>query len=202
MQLSKLISIVLHPIFMPLVALHLSLVSLPSIAFLTSEDLNYIYGIVICCTIILPLLSIFFLIKKGRVNSLEMSHHKERSIPLFITVIWMFLGFYMLNHTLIYAPLLKAELFGAILIILFAGIISKFWKISLHLLAIGGVVGGFIALELIEGGVVHFILIFLLLSGILGVARIKQKAHTQTQVYVGFLLGLSVELITLLILHQ
>ena len=195
MQLSKIISIILHPIFMPLLALYLTLETLPSEAFA-------IYGIVICCTIILPLLSIFFLMRKGRVSSLEMSNHKERSLPLFITVLWMSLGFYMLNHTLIYPYLLKVELFGAILIIIFAAIISKFWKISLHLLAIGGVVGVFIALKLMGGGILYVLLIFILLSGVLGVARVKQKAHNHTQVYVGFLLGVSVELITLLILHQ
>ena len=199
MQLSKFISIVLHPIFMPLLALHLTLKALPSIVFTISQYLNYIYGIVICCTIILPLLSIFFLIKKGRVSSLEMSNHKERSLPLFGTVIWMSLGFFMLNNTLFYAPILKAEIIGAILIILFAAIISKFWKISLHLLGIGGVVGVFIALQLMEGGVLHLLLIFILLSGILGVARMAQKAHNHTQIYVGFLLGVSVELITLLL---
>ena len=113
----------------------------------------------------------------------------------------MSLGFYILNHTLIFPYLLKAELFGAILIIIFAAIISKFWKISLHLLGIGGVVGIFIALQLMKGGVLHVLLIFLLLSGILGAARIKQKAHNQTQVYAGFLLGMSVELITLLLYY-
>ena len=198
MQLSKLISIILHPIFMPLVALRLTLYPLRSIA-LTGQYLNYIYGIVICCTIILPLLSIFFLIKKGMVSSLEMSNHKERSLPLFITVLWMSLGFYMLRNILGYAPILKAEIIGAILIVLFAAIISKFWKISLHLLAMGGVVGIFIALQLIEGGVMYLLLFFILLSGILGIARIAQKAHNHTQVYVGFLLGVSVELITLLL---
>ena len=184
---------------MPLLALHLTLKALPSVAFAISQYLNYIYGIVICCTIILPLLSIFFLMRKGRVGSLEISNHKERSLPLFITALWMSLGFFMLNNILFYAPILKAEIIGAILIILFAVIISKFWKISLHLLAIGGVVGVFIALQLITGGVLYLLLIFILLSGILGVARIKQKAHNHTQVYVGFLLGMSVELITLLL---
>ena len=199
MQLSKFISIVLHPIFMPLLALYLTLKALPSIAFAISQSLNYIYSIIICCTIILPLLSVFFLIKTGRVSSLEISNHKERSLSLFITVIWMSLGFFVLNNILFYAPILKAEIIGAILIILFAAIISKFWKISLHLLAIGGVVGIFIALQLIEGGVMYLLLIFIFLSGILGVARIAQKAHNHTQVYVGFLLGMSVELIALLL---
>lgn len=199
MQLSKFISIILHPIFMPLLVLYLTLASLPSIAGSTSQDLNYIYGIVICCTNILPLLSIFFLIKKERVSSLEISNHKERSLPLFITVIWMSVGFYMLNSVLFYATILKAELIGAILIILMAAIISKFWKISLHLLGIGGAVGVFIALQIIQGGVLYLLLLFILFSGILGVARIDQKAHNHAQVYVGFLLGVCIELATLLI---
>ena len=114
----------------------------------------------------------------------------------------MSLGFYMLRNILGYAPILKAEIIGAILIVLFAAIISKFWKISLHLLAIGGVVGVFIALQIIQGRVLHLLLIFILLSVTLGVARIKQKAHNHTQVYMGFLLGMSIEVITLLILHQ
>ena len=198
MQLSKFISIVLHPVFMPLLALHLTLGALHSIREI-SQYLNYIYGIVICCTIILPLMSIFFLITRGRVSSLEMSNHNERSLPLFITVIWMSLGFYMLNSVLFYATILKAELIGAILIILIAAIISKFWKISLHLLGIGGVVGVFIALQIIQGGVLYLLLLFILFSGILGVARIDQKAHNHAQVYVGFLLGVCIELATLLI---
>ena len=146
----------------------------------------------------MPLLSVFFLINNRRVSSLEMKNHKERPLPLFIAAFWMSLGVYMLSPALIYAPLLKAELLGAILIILFAAIISKFWKISLHLLGIGGVVGVFIALQLMGGGVLHLLLIFILLSGILGVARMAQKAHNHTQIYVGFLLGMSVELISLL----
>ena len=199
MQLSKFISIVLHPIFMPLLALYLTLKSIPSIAFAISQYLNYTYGIVICCTILFPLVTLFFLIKSGKVSSLEMSNHKERSLPLFRTVGWMLLGLYMLNNILFYAPIIKAEIIGAILIMLIAAGISKFWKISLHLLGIGGVVGVFIALQIINGGVLYLLLIFILLSGILGVARIDQKAHNHAQVYAGFLLGVCIELATLLI---
>ena len=69
----------------------------------------------------------------------------------------------------------------------------------MHLLGIGGVVGVFIALQIMHGDFLYLLLLFILLSGLLGVARIKQKAHNYTQVYAGFLVGLSVELITLLV---
>jgi len=199
MKLTQLISIILHPMFMPLLVLHLTLLVLPSLAFTLSHNLLLIYGILVFSTIILPLASIFWLTRKGEVSSLEMSNHKERSVPLFKTVIWMSVGYYLLQNLLFYTPILKAELLGAIIIILIAAIVSKFWKISLHLLGIGGVVGVFIALQIIQGDFLYLLLLFILLSGLLGVARIKQKAHNYAQVYAGFLVGLSVELITLLV---
>ena len=199
MKLTQLISVILHPMFMPILALHLTLLVLPSIAFTLSQNLLLIYGILIFSTMVLPLISIFWLMQKGKVSSLEMSNHKERSLPLFKTVIWMSFGYYLLQNLLFYTPILKAELLGAILIILLAAIISKFWKISLHLLGIGGVVGVFIALQIMHGDFLYLLLLFILLSGLLGVARIKQKAHNYAQVYAGFLVGLSVELITLLV---
>jgi len=199
MKLTQLISILLHPMFMPLLALHLTLLVLPSIAFTLSQNLLLIYGILVFSTMVLPLVSIYWLLRKGKVSSLEMSNHKERSLPLFKTVIWMSFGYYLLQNLLFYAPILKAELLGAIIIILIAAMVSKFWKISLHLLGIGGVVGVFIALQIMHGGFLYLLLFFILFSGLLGVARIKQKAHNHAQVYVGFLVGLSVELITLLV---
>ena len=182
---------------MPLLALHLTLLNIPSFSLTINQ--NLIYGILISNSIIFPLVSIFWLIRKGKVSSLEMSNHKERSLPLIKTVIWMSFGYYLLQKNLLYTPILKAELLGAIIIILTASIVSKYWKISLHLLGIGGVVGVFIALQIMHGDFLNILILFILLSGLLGVARIKQKAHNYAQVYSGFLVGLSIELITLLV---
>jgi hypothetical protein len=199
MKLTQLISIIFHPMFMPLLAVHLTLLFLPSLAFHISQDLILIYGILIFSTIVLPLVSILWLMRKRKISSLEISNNKERSLPLFKAVIWMSIGYYLLQNLLFYTPILKAELLGAILIILLAAIISKYWKISLHLLGIGGVVGIFIALQIIHGNFLYLLILFILLSGLLGVVRIEQKAHNYAQVYAGFLVGLSVELITLLV---
>jgi len=199
MKLTQLISILLHPMFMPLLALHLTLLVLPSLAFTLSHNLVLIYGILVFSTMVLPLASIFWLMRKGKVSSLEMSNHKERPLPLFKAVIWMSFGYYLLQNLLFYTPILKAELLGAIIIILIAAIVSKYWKISLHLMGIGGVVGVFIALQIMHGDFLYLLLFFILLSGLLGVARIKQKAHNYAQVYAGFLVGVSVELVTLLV---
>ena len=195
MQISKLISLILHPIFMPLLALYLTLTILPGLEFTISHNLKLIYFIVIISTIVLPLISILILITIGRLSSVEMMHHKERVLPLFNTSIWMLFGYFFLQNILLYAPLLMAEFLGAIIIISFASILSNFWKISLHMLGIGGILGVFIAIQILYENINTLIIIFIFLSGILAYSRLNEKAHNKPQVYVGFLVGLLIELI-------
>lgn len=199
MRLSKLISIILHPIFMPILALYLSLRQVPSIGFAITNYQNYIYLVLIFSTVILPLISIFFLIKSGKVSSLEMSNHKERSVPLFRTALWMGLGYYTIENILVFSPIIKAELIGAISIILIASIISKYWKVSLHMLGIGGLFGILISLNILFGGMEEIMVLTLLLAGVLGISRINEKAHSYMQIYVGFIVGASVEVIVILL---
>ena len=195
MRISKLISLILHPIFMPLLALYLSLTILPELEFTISHNLKLIYFIIIISTIVLPLISVLILIKIGRLSSLEMMRHKERVLPLFNTAIWMLFGYFLLQNILLYTPLLMAEFLGAIVIISLASILSNFWKISLHMLGIGGILGVFIAIQILYKNTTSLILIFVLLSGILASARLNENAHNKSQVYVGFLVGLLIELI-------
>ena len=180
---------------MPLLALYLSLAVLPELEFTISHNLKLIYFIVLISTIVLPLISILILVKIGRISSLEMLHHKERALPLFNMTIWMLFGYLFLQNILLYTPLLMAEFLGAIIIISLASILSNFWKISLHMLGIGGILGVVIAIQILYKNTNTLIIIFVLLSGILASARLNEKAHNKSQVYVGFLVGLLIELI-------
>jgi hypothetical protein len=76
--------------------------------------------------------------------------------------------------------------------ILGAAIITFFWKISVHSLGIGGIVGILLIISSMvpESPVNYLLLAAILISGIVLSARLKLQAHTQAQVYVGFLLGL------------
>ena len=198
MRFSKIISIILHPIFMPIITLYLSLELIHSIGFAITNSQSFIYLIFLFSTIILPLMSIMFLIKKNQISSLEMEDYKQRSIPLFISAIWMCYGYYKLKGILILAPILKTELMGAIIIIFIAALISKFWKISLHMLGIGGAVGALFSLNILFGGLLQVLIISVFLSGILGVARLNEKAHNHAQIYTGFLLGFLIEATSIL----
>jgi len=193
MRLSKLISILLHPIFMPIVVVYLSLNLVPNIGFAINNYLNFVFIILFLSTILLPLTSIFFLLKNGVISSFEINNHKERSLPIFITIIWMVYGYYKISSILLFAPILKSEFLGAIIILSLASIISRFWKISLHMLGVGGLVGVLFGLNFLFGGLFQWIIIAIVFSGIVATARLIEGAHTQGQVYAGFFIGLIIE---------
>ena len=198
MRVFKITSLILHPIFMPIITLYLTLKLIPNIGAGIINYFNLIYLIILLCTIILPLICVFFLIKKKLVSSLEMRDYKERSLPLFITAIWMGYGYYKLSDILSLAPILKSELVAAISIVLIASFISRYWKISLHMLGSGGVVGTIFSLNILYGGLLYEIMLSIFFSAFLGVARINENAHNHTQVYMGFLVGFLIESVAIL----
>lgn len=63
-------------------------------------------------------------------------------------------------------------------------------KLSAHLSALGGMVGALVMISLkLHTDFLSLICVILVLSGIVGMARMKMKAHSETEVYLGFLLG-------------
>ena len=198
MRISKAISIILHPIFMPLSAFYLILKLVPNIVFAITNYLGFILIVLILSTIIMPLLSSIFFMKKKVIKSVEMISHEERVAPLLSTAVWMGYGYYKISDILSYAPILESEFISMIIIIVVGCIISKYWKISLHMLAIGGVVGVIFSLNVIFGGITKILIISFLLAGVLAVARINEKAHSHAQIYAGFIIGFIIETIGIL----
>ena len=121
-----------------------------------------------------------------------MENRAERKAPLFIAIIsyYILLQFFHQMNTYV---LFNKLLIGALLILILALFISKFWKISLHMLGIGGVTGAFLALHYLFGGNLYLVLLLLCCSGVVAYARINENAHTLNQAYAGFLVGVFIE---------
>ena len=199
MAIARLISIILHPIFIPVISFYLSIKMVPDLNFTIANYQNYILLILIICTIMLPVLCMLFLIKFDVISSLEMTKNQERPIPLLLTGGFLILSLKLTEKLLIFTPVLKKELVGAIIIILLASIISKFWKISLHMLGVGGLIGVLVSLQYLYGGLSSMIIYFMLIAGITAMARIYLKAHNHSQIYVGFIVGFIIECVIILL---
>ena len=199
MAISRLISIILHPIFIPVISFYLSIKMVPDLDFTIANYQNYILLILIICTIMLPALCMLFLIKFDVISSLEMTKNQERPFPLLLTGGFLILSLKLTEKLLAFTPVLKKELVGAIIIILLASIISKFWKISLHMLGVGGLIGVLVSLQYLYGGLSSMIIYFMLIAGITAMARIYLKAHNHSQIYVGFIVGFIIECVIILL---
>ena len=188
MFLAKLLSRLLHPIFIPTITLSIISIKFVNIIILSNQLDIIIIGVMIF-TLLFPLLSILYLLYTDRIKSLQIEERKERILPLTITIIWMLIGYYFLANILDYAPIIKTIYLGMIATLFTTLLITKYWKISLHMAAIGGCLGVFLAIQSIFGGVINYVILILMLSGLLGYSRAILKAHNMQQIYSGFCLG-------------
>lgn len=189
MKISRFLSYILHPIFMPLLALYIILNYIDFFNILFFSYTKPLYVIVSLFTLVFPLISILISLKFNTISSLEMSTKEERNTPLFYTIIIMIIGFSLFKTISQLSPYLTSVYLSSIIILVIAFLITKKWKISLHMLGIGGATGSFIALNIVFGGLYYWIILFLFLSGLLAFSRLALNAHTKDQVYTGFFLG-------------
>ncbi len=175
---------------MPLLTLLILFNSNTFIAFSIADEMKtFIYFLFIAFTVVLPTMIFLWLIKRGIISSLDMPEASERKIPFLISIILYFALYYLLRK-LALPELVYLLLLGTILSIVVCFFITIIWKISIHMIAVGGVIGSLLALSIRLGA--DFILpiyIVILLAGFVGYARLKLYAHTPAQVYSGFLLG-------------
>lgn len=195
-RLASLISKILHPIFMPLIGVAL-LFTLPTfIGFMTHEKLKIVIVFYVTInTLILPLLFSLILKWKGIINSLQMDTVEERRWPYLFSIL-MFLVCIWLFKEVNVNPLLINFLLGAAVSIFILLITSYFhFKMSAHLLGIGGLVGVISVVAIKDYiDISTPLIILILLSGILGTARLQLKAHKPIEIYSGFLVGFLVQL--------
>lgn len=184
-RLSKFVSVFLHPLLMPLYAMFVMLFATQEGAFLNNRAVLFLIGIIFFFTCFFPLVYIGLLWKIGFVNSFAIQNRKQRVTPLIFGGFMSYICYIVLTQIRGLNSLFSEMFFALSLFLILLATITLFWKISLHMAAIGGL------LTIIFAFTDSFGLFFatLLLAGLLGTARLHLRAHNSVQVYVGFTLG-------------
>jgi len=184
----QLISVILHPLTLPLFGTIL-LLNIGVFGELPMSYRLYVEGIVGLNMGLFPALGIFLLMKSGHISDLDVSKRTERIFPYLIVLISSAAGCYLLYR--VQMPWWIIKLFiGSILSTILAFFITLKWKISAHTMAFGCVMGSALLICLQEAINPLFILsIMFLLAGVQASSRLYLKAHTMGQVCCGFLLG-------------
>jgi hypothetical protein len=192
-KLAKIFSVVFQPLLVPTLSL-LILFNLNNyIALIIPVSARQlILGMVFITTFVLPALMVLILYKRGIVKSFQMNEREERIIPLFITGVFYFLAYHMIRQ-LQMDDVYQRIFLGSAFLVLIALVVSLIWKISMHMIGMGGMLGAFIGVsQVLHIDMMLLIVALVIACGLTGFARLKLKAHTPLQVYVGFLTGLGI----------
>jgi len=202
--LSNTLSLLLYPLLIPTYGMSLYMASmsiqLPElpVAYIRLS----IFGTFIA-TAIIPILFIFLLRKLGIISSLKIENHKERTVPYIYTTVCFGFWCYFVSQTLQMPVVWLVIAIASTCALFFVSIINYWWKISAHLTALGGFLGGICSLSLYYSILpITLIICILIISLLLMYARIYLKAHTSAQVVCGYLLGFICTFVPNLIIYH
>lgn len=199
-KIAKTVSVLFHPLLFPsyFTLIIFDLNNYISLLIPTGAKL-VIFLVIFVTTFIFPAIFILIIKQKGLINSLQMETREERVYPFAIAGIFNFSAFYMIKQIQVpeeyYLFLLGT---GALILVCLA--INFYTKISAHLAGAGGLTGALIGISLrMNIDLIMLITIVILCSGLIGFARLKLNAHKPFQIYSGFICGMIVMVIFLLI---
>lgn len=194
------VSWLLHPFAVPLYVLAVMLFADSYLSHLTGEVKTYLVWVVVLYAAVIPALSIGFLRTLGFLDDLSISTRRSRLLPLAIGIVCYMLCAITVSR-LASAGAVRQFVLAAACCEAFALAVTPFWKVSLHLTAMGGVTAMFYLLNIAGMGHLFWALIAsVLCSGLLASARLQLGAHTPLQVAVGFVGGFAVSTLAILYL--
>ncbi len=199
-RLSRALSWMLHPFVVPLYVIGFMLLTDGFLSRLPVSVKSYLAWVVMLYAAIVPMLSIAFMRGLGLIKNLGLHSQRSRLLPLLVGVISYLLCALTLSDVVV-AGLVRKFVLAAACCEALALVVTPFWKISLHLICMGGVTAMLMLLS-VAGAGQHFwaLVATILLSGALASARLHLGAHNPWQVAAGYFGGLTVAIIAMIYL--
>ncbi len=195
-NLAIFVSYLFHPLFLPLYISGLFF-RLNSVKYAAKLELFY-QTILIVGACVLPLITLLIFRMTKAVSSIHLTNASERKWPFVLFA----LSFYGTKILLAQLPIrgpIEACLVAAALALIICSLLVYHSKISIHSLGAGGLTA-FMVWMYLNYHVSSLLWIFLtiLISGLIGFSRLQLKAHSPSEIYLGWALGFGVFLFSLL----
>ncbi len=189
-RFAQFLSIVLHPVLMPTYALVIIFQLNTYISYTTPpQEKIAVYLVIVFNTLIMPVVISYLLVSRGYIKSFEMQKRQERIIPFICNVVFMAVAYFMLRKLALPA-IFYLLLLGAAASVTVAIFINLKWKISIHMIGIGGISGALFGMSTFLSVDLRIpFLISLFVAGALGTARLSRNAHHPLEIYSGFFVG-------------
>ena len=196
---ARLVSYLFHPLLMPTLGLLLILNSGTYISLLDPAVKRAILFVMALGTLIFPLLLIPVLYYRNLIASLQDATREERLMPqMIILILYVITLVYFIRLPV--SKLIQAYILSATILLFLVLLISLKFKICSHMTALGGITGLILSLILLfETPLQGVLMISFIAAGITGTARLSLGIQRPVEIYSGYLLGVAVVMITLLV---
>jgi membrane-associated phospholipid phosphatase len=203
--LAKVLSYIFHPLLLATYLFGLLTLTLPAgMDPLRAEGhWNFVF-LIFCVTFLLPAFNILLFKFFGTIRSVTLEDRRERVVPFaFIAILYAAVTYLFYSRTRIGLSdnLLKFLIIIDVLVLL-ATIITVFYKISVHSMAIWAFIGILLPLNKVseEGTLFYPTLASIVVAGLVMAARLQLHAHTPREVMIGAMTGLMASFVSMTIL--
>ncbi|MDX1684859.1 MAG: hypothetical protein R3275_06440 [Saprospiraceae bacterium] len=216
--LAHIISIIFHPILMAIYMLILLMWINPYLFGASGiSQRTELLVLMLPTSVVIPVVCILLMKPLGFINSYQLHTRQERIVPYITTGVlytWLFINIY---HQTLFPRAYVIFFLGALIALFIAFFINNFSKISAHSVGAGGLLGMMIltyayfsydAVEVsLQGwwqGQISMSVILvatIIVVGLIGTSRLILEAHTRQDIYGGYIVGLSSQLIAFQIMN-
>lgn len=194
MKFSKFISYFFHPINFPIIGTILFFLFIPKFIFKPQE--YTILAVIFIGTYLFPIILLWLLKRFGMINSYHMVTIEERKFPtlLFISISFI-IGNWLYKSLIV--DILALLFFGYGLSLICTSIFLYLkLKISLHTLAISGLIGFLIYFSYFyKINLIPIMALLFALGGLVASARLRLRAHQLNEVILGCVVGFASQFI-------
>jgi len=184
------ISVVFHPLFIPTYIVAY-LLFLHPYAFAGATEKYRLFRLfsIIFITAFLPAFSIFLMRQLNFISSIMLRTQRDRIIPYVVSMIYYWWGWHV-SKNLGDSPAMVAMLLGTFLISIAGMMANIYFKISMHAIGMGGVLGFFLVIFRSNSMLMTWPLsIAFLATGFVCTSRLLLRSHQQKDIYGGLFVG-------------
>ena len=189
--LAKIITVIFHPLLMPLYGL-LIIFSAPTLfGFIPFVQKKVIILILMTNNVLLPLSLLPYLKWRRIISTWSLTDRSERIIPMALTSLLYFVTLYIVLKYRI-PVFIKTVILSTALLSFAVALINFRWKISIHSTSAGALTALIIVLSFkMHTPLTIFLIPAILISGLVLSSRLWLNAHSPKEVWLGYLLGIA-----------
>lgn len=186
---ARFVSGVMVPFLMPLYVVGFAFWGNTIFSLITTAQKWRIAGMVALVAVLIPMFVVWVLYAFRIIKDPGLNNRGERIIPMLATIICYIASAYMLSDV-VGAYLLRLMLVAGVGCLSVAFAVTFFWKISLHMVGVGGLLAMLLSINLMGlGDMLNAMVAMIALAGVLASSRLYLGRHTPMQVLCGFLVG-------------